>query len=84
MGLTIEEISLYHALASPELVKKMYKDDTIIKMAREFTSELKENESIDWQHKQFGRARIRSIVRRLLKKIRLYIKRNKKSLRSCA
>lgn len=37
-------------------------------MANEITNELKENESIDWQHKQSGRARMRSIVRRLLRK----------------
>lgn len=38
-------------------------------MARELTTrELKENESIDWQYKQSGRARMRSIVRRLLRK----------------
>jgi len=32
-----------------------------MKMAKELTNELKENESIDWQHKQSGRARMRSI-----------------------
>lgn len=37
-------------------------------MAKELTNELKENESIDWQHKQSGRARMRSTVRRLLRK----------------
>lgn len=37
-------------------------------MGRELTRELKANESIDWQHKQSGRARMRSIVIRLLKK----------------
>lgn len=37
-------------------------------MARELTNELKENESIDCQHKQSGSARMRSTVRRLLRK----------------
>ncbi len=50
------------------MIKEMYEDDTLIEMAKELTNELKENESIDWQHKQSGRARMRSIVRRLLRR----------------
>src|SRR5699024_8154572 len=68
IGLTKEEASFYHALISPELVKDLYEDNTLIEMAKELTNELKTNESIDWQHKQSGRARMRSVVRRLLKK----------------
>ena len=37
-------------------------------MAKELTKELRENESIDWQYKESGRARMRSIVRRLLRR----------------
>lgn len=68
IGLTKEETSFYHAITSPEIVKDFYDDKVLIEMARELTNELKENESIDWQYKQSGRARMRSIVRRLLKK----------------
>ena len=67
-GLTKEEESFYYAIALPESVKDHYEDKVLIEMARELTQELKANESIDWQHKQSGRARMRSIVRRLLKK----------------
>src|SRR5699024_1089686 len=68
IGLTREETSFYHALTSPDTVKDLYEDEVLMKMAKELTNELKENESIDWQHKQSGRARMRSIVRRLLRK----------------
>ncbi len=68
IGLTKEETSFYHALTSPAIIKDLYEDEILIEMARELTNELKENESIDWQHKQSGRARMRSIVRRLLSK----------------
>ena len=68
IGLTEEEASFYHALTSPDIIKDLYENETLIEMARELTNELKENESIDWQHKQSGRARMRSIVRRLLRK----------------
>ncbi len=68
IGLTKEETSFYYALISPDMIKEMYEDEVLIEMAKELTDELKENESIDWQHKQSGRARMRSIVRRLLRK----------------
>jgi type I restriction enzyme R subunit len=68
IGLTKEETSFYYALTSPAMVKEMYADETLIEMARELTSVLKENESIDWQYKQSGRARMRTTVRRLLRK----------------
>lgn len=68
IGLTQEEASFYHAIISPEAVKDFYEDEVLIEMARELTNELKANESIDWQYKESGRARMRSIVRRLLRK----------------
>ncbi len=68
IGLTQEEASFYHAIISPKAVKDFYEDEVLIEMARELTNELKANESIDWQYKESGRARMRSIVRRLLRK----------------
>ena len=68
IGLTKEETSFYYAITSPSIIKDLYTDETLIKMAKELTHALKENEAIDWQYKQSGRARMRSIVRRLLKK----------------
>ncbi|HLR21756.1 MAG TPA: type I restriction enzyme endonuclease domain-containing protein [Tissierellaceae bacterium] len=56
-----KKTSFYHALTSPDKVKDLYDDEVLMKMAKELTNELKENESIDWQHKQSGRARMRSI-----------------------
>ncbi len=50
-----------------------------MEMAKELTKELEENESIDWQYKESGRARMRNIVRRLLKKIQLSSRRNERS-----
>lgn len=68
IGLTKEETSFYQAIISPEKIKNLYEDQTLIEMAKELTKTLEENESIDWQYKQSGRARMRSVVRRLLKK----------------
>ncbi|MFY9175740.1 MAG: type I restriction enzyme endonuclease domain-containing protein, partial [Caldicoprobacterales bacterium] len=45
-----------------------YEDEVLVEMAKELTRELRENESIDWQYKESGRARMRTTVRRLLRK----------------
>lgn len=68
IGLSEEETSFYYAITSPESVKDYYEDQVLIEMAKELTRELKQSESIDWQFKQSGRAKMRSVVRRLLKK----------------
>lgn len=68
MGLTKEELSFYHALTFKETIEEFYEDGILIEMAKELTRELKESESIDWQYKESGRARMRSIVRRLLRR----------------
>ncbi len=54
--------------ANTYLLKNFYEDDILIEMAKELTKELQDNESIDWQYKESGRAKMRSIVRRLLRK----------------
>lgn len=68
IGLTKEELSFYHALTFKETIEEFYEDEVLIQMAKELTKELRENESIDWQYKESGRARMRSIVRRLLRR----------------
>ena len=40
----------------------------LVSLAKELTEELKANESIDWQYKESGRARMRTVVKRLLRK----------------
>lgn len=68
LGLTKEELSFYNALTFKKSIESFYEDEILMEMAKELTKELEENESIDWQYKESGRARMRNIVRRLLKK----------------
>ena len=68
IGLTKEEASFYNALTFKDGIEDYYKDEILIEMAKELTRELQKNESIDWQYKESGRARMRTIVRRLLRK----------------
>ena len=39
-----------------------------ITIARELTGRLKENVTVDWQHKESVRAKMRNLVRRILKR----------------
>lgn len=68
IGLTREELSFYNAITFTESIKDFYEDEVLIEIARELTKELQENESIDWQYKESGRAKMRTTVRRLLRK----------------
>lgn len=80
LGLTKEELSFYHALTFTEKVEDFYEDEVLIEMAKELTDKLKENKSIDWQYKESGRARMRNIVRRLLRKYKYPPKEMKEAL----
>ena len=68
MGLTTEEKAFYDALSRPQAVKDFYSNEDLIKMTKELTETLKENRTLDWREKETARAKMRSIVKRLLKK----------------
>lgn len=68
LGLTIEEKAFYDALSSPQGVKDAYSDDEFVKLTKELTEQLRRNRTIDWNHKDSARAKMRVMVKRLLKK----------------
>jgi type I site-specific deoxyribonuclease, HsdR family len=68
MGLTVEEKAFYDALSSPEGVKDAYTNEEFIKLTKELTEQLRKNRTIDWNHKDSARAKMRVMVKRLLKK----------------
>ena len=68
VGLTYEEKAFFDALTSdPEVIKAMG-DDTLIKIARELTKTVKENMTHAWYEKAQAQAKMRSVIKRLLKK----------------
>ena len=67
LGLTNEELAFYDALTKPENIKDFYNDDELIKLTKELTDALNRNKTIDWQKKESARAKMRTIVRRLLR-----------------
>ena len=70
LGLTDEELAFYDALTKPEAVKDFYSDDELVALTKELTETLRKNKTIDWQKKESARAKMRMIVKKLLKKYR--------------
>lgn len=68
LGLTVEEKAFYDALSSPEGVRAAYSNEEFVNLTKELTELLRKNRTIDWNHKDSARARMRVMVKRLLKK----------------
>lgn len=68
LGLTTEEKAFYDALSTPEGVRQAYSDEEFIALTKELTEVLHKNRTIDWYNKESARAKMRTMVRRLLKK----------------
>lgn len=68
LGLNNEEIAFYDALTRPQAVKDFYKNEELVAMTKELTDTLRRNKTVDWQNKQFARAKMMMMVKRLLKK----------------
>jgi len=68
MGLSAAEIAFYDALANNQSAQDLMGDSTLMAMARELTTKLRGNLSIDWQYKENVRARLRTMIKALLKR----------------
>lgn len=70
MGLTSEELAFYDALTKPDAIKDFYKNEELIALTKELTEALRKNKQIDWQKRESARAKMRMMIKRLLKKHR--------------
>lgn len=70
MGVTPEEMAFYDALTKPEAVKDFYQNEELIAIAKELTDTLRKSRTIDWQKKETARAKMRLMVKKLLRKHR--------------
>ena len=68
LGLTQEELAFYDALTKPEAIKDFYENEELVALTRELTETLRKNKTIDWQKRNTARARMRMMIKRLLKK----------------
>ncbi len=67
-GLSEDEIAFYDALAENESAIQMMGDDKLKLIAHELMISLRENVSVDWAHRDSARARMRVLVKRILRK----------------
>ncbi len=67
-GLSLEEIAFYDALAENESAIQVMGNDQLKVIAHELLQSLKSNITIDWAHRENARARLRVLVKRILRK----------------
>ena len=68
LGLTADELAFYDALTKPQAVKDFYENAELIAITKELAESLRKNKTIDWQKKSSARAKMRMMIKRLLKK----------------
>ena len=68
MGLSVAEVAFYDALANNHSAQELMGDAVLMKMARELAEKLRGNLSIDWKYKENVRARLRTMIKALLKR----------------
>ncbi|OOE45309.1 type I restriction endonuclease subunit R [Salinivibrio kushneri] len=68
LDLTVDEIAFYRALVVNEASVRELGNDTLRKLAIELTRQLRKSATVDWQKRDSVRARMRNIVRRLLRR----------------
>ena len=68
LGLSEDELAFYDALTKPQAIKDFYENDELIAITRELTEALRKNRTIDWQKRDSARAKMRMMIKRLLKK----------------
>ena len=68
LGLHDDEVKFYDALANNESAVRELQDETLKKIAQELTRSLRENLTVDWSERESVRAKLRLLVKRLLKK----------------
>jgi type I restriction enzyme, R subunit len=68
MGLTPAEIAFYDALSDNKSAHDLMGDQVLAAMAQELAKKLRNNLSVDWQYKENVRARLRRMIKALLKR----------------
>lgn len=67
-GLTSDELAFYDALAENESAREIMGDEILIKIAKDLTVSIKKNISVDWAIRESVQAKMKMIIKRLLKR----------------
>ena len=67
-GLSDQEIAFYDALAENQSASDIMGEPALRLIAHELMTNIKQNISVDWMHREAARARIRVLVKKILRK----------------
>ena len=68
LGLNDDELAFYDALANNEASVRELGDEILAKIAHELTASLRQNVTVDWNNRESVRAKLRLMVKRILRK----------------
>lgn len=68
LDLNEEELAFFRVLSSYDSAREALGDENIVTLARQVAVELKRNISVDWVRRERARARLRTTIRRVLRK----------------
>lgn len=68
LGLNDDELAFYDALANNEASVRELGDEILAKIAHELTDSLRQNVTVDWSNRDSVRAKLRLLVKRILRK----------------
>jgi len=69
LGLSSDEYAFYEAIALSPSAQAVISDDDLLTIAREVAQTVRSNATIDWRQREQVRARLRSAVRRVLRRL---------------
>ncbi len=68
LGLNVDELAFYDALSENESAVEVMGNEQLRVIANELVEQLQQNATVDWHKKESARAKLRILVRRILKK----------------
>ena len=68
MNLNESEVAFYDALSDNNSAKELMGDELLVKISREVAEKLRKNVSVDWNVKESVRAKLRLIIKNILKR----------------
>lgn len=68
LGLSMDELAFYHALANNESAVRELGDEQLKGLAQELTEKLRKSTTVDWEVRDSVRAKLRNLVRRALRR----------------
>ena len=80
MNLNESEVAFYDALSDNNSAKELMGDELLVKIAREVAEKLRKNVTVDWNVKESVRAKLRLIIKNILKRYKYPPDEEKKAI----